>query len=871
MWLINHLFKKSTAFVIALVLLSGGAWASVQSVELYIGERKTLPLEVSNPFAADETLLAVESASPDRVVITGLRGGDTQLYFWKEGVLDYVAVTILVPEQIKPVSHGPRFRAYRPYFNYIFQNNAGFDRDSFYTVPNYFHTLVNEIPLERGKQVRPFVSVSHQADNSWAIPNAALSYTDPSKKLVFGQSSTSLTRLFGGVFSGASFLGPELEFRLANDRRGFQHELHFFGGVKEPEDLRDTEFEDEKFGTNYSMVRYRPASITPDLLNVSVFSYEHASDDVYHPAGIAEGSMHLTPAFSIGAGTLRGEGGMAAVLTPTFEGEDFLFSGRYTYVNHGLQGFGDTLFENDEHQSQLLVQNQNERFVWDASLTHDLSLSKGSSSEPSSDTLRSGLGVRRALSSHKYYGVNYSIGRSHTEGEESTFSNGLAAYFNYSLTPHAFMSHTLGYSRSDFGTETQQISSDHSWRVENSDFRNVVTVTGLMSLGDVESKTLGLINSAQLNLGSHSIQAAASYIKPDFETGSHLFTFVPSFYYHLSSLQYLILNGSMVYAVVENAESSLNGVIGVQYQRYFGPGVEPDPLWRKLFQGERHTQVKGLVFLDQNSNASFDKGEVPLQGVEVGLDGKKKTKSGADGYFVFTKVAAGPHVLSVQAETVAVHETVAPILQQTFATTDREPPLLAIPIMPLRASVRVRLVMDVDGNGRGDPSDDTVSVPKVICIPSSGEQRTVRTQGGEVVISGVERGELRLSLDPLDVPENVELMGPMEYVLSIEEYTEYDVVFLFRPIRAIRGQVILNREGKIPAYLDIHVGERKSHVDANGYYWIKDLLPGTWPLEIRGLPATYCADSVPTEITVPEGPFLREWNVLLKADCQAMP
>lgn len=871
MWLINQL-KRSIALVIALALLSGGVWASGQSVELYIGERKTLPIEASDPFVADEGLLAVESPAPKQAVITGLRGGSTQLYFWTEGVLDYITVTILVPEQIRPVSYGPRFRAYRPYFNYTFQNNANFDRDSFYTLPTYFHTLVNEIPLKRGKQVRPFVSVSHQADNSWAIPNAALSYIDSSKKFIFGQASTSLTRLFSGVFSGASFLGPELEFRLANDRRGFQHELHFFGGVKDPEDLKDTEFEDEKFGTNYSMVRYRPASITPDLLNLSVFSYEHASDDMYHPGGIAEGSIHLTPTFSIGAGTLRGEGGMAAVFTPTFEGEDLLFSGRYAYVNHGLQGFGDTVFENDEHESQFLLQKQNERFIWDASLAHELSLSKGNLSEPTSDSWRSGLGVRRVLSSNKYYGLNYSIGRSHTDGEEATLSNGVGTNLNYPLTPHAFMGHALGYSRSDFGSNTQQISSDHSWRVEHSNFRNVVTLTGLASFGDTNTKTLGVINSSQVNLGSHSLQAAVSYIKPDFATGTHLFTVVPSFYYHLTSLQYLIASGSMAYAIVENAEPTLNGVVVVQYQRYFGPGVEADPLWRKIFQEDRSTQVKGIVFWDKNSNASFDEGEEPLRDVEVILDEKKKAISDAQGYFVFNKVATGPHVFSISQETVTVREPISPILKQTFTTTERDPPLLTVPVMSLKAMVRVRLVMDVNDNGRDDPGDDTVSVPKIIYIPTSGEQRTVRTQGGEIVINGIERGGLRITLDPLDIPENVELISSMEYVLSVDDYTEYDVVFLFRPIRLIRGQVILNQKGKIPTHLEIHVGEWKSHVDTNGYYWIRDIRPGTWPVEVKGLSASYCLpEHAPTEIIVPEGPFLREWNVLLKADCQAIP
>ena len=66
--------------------------------------------------------------------------------------------------------------------------------------------------------------------------------------------------------------------------------------------------------------------------------------------------------------------------------------------------------------------------------------------------------------------------------------------------------------------------------------------------------------------------------------------------------------------------------------------------------GSGSGRLTGVVYLDTNENGKFDAGEAGAPNVTVILDGRFSTRTDTNGRFDFPAVAAGRHVLTVQAD-----------------------------------------------------------------------------------------------------------------------------------------------------------------------------------------------------------------------------
>ncbi|HZC77732.1 MAG TPA: SdrD B-like domain-containing protein, partial [Ktedonobacterales bacterium] len=70
-------------------------------------------------------------------------------------------------------------------------------------------------------------------------------------------------------------------------------------------------------------------------------------------------------------------------------------------------------------------------------------------------------------------------------------------------------------------------------------------------------------------------------------------------------------------------------------------------------------RLTGVIYLDANENGRFDAGETGAANVTVILDGRFSTRTDANGRFDFPAVAAGHHVLRVQADALPLPWTLA--------------------------------------------------------------------------------------------------------------------------------------------------------------------------------------------------------------------
>src|SRR5271169_1873633 len=84
----------------------------------------------------------------------------------------------------------------------------------------------------------------------------------------------------------------------------------------------------------------------------------------------------------------------------------------------------------------------------------------------------------------------------------------------------------------------------------------------------------------------------------------------------------------------------------LRYQRSLGSQFAP----LGGAPGAGSGEIAGIVYLDANDNGRFDAGEAGAPNVTVILDGRFSTRTDTNGRFDFPAVAAGHHVITVQAD-----------------------------------------------------------------------------------------------------------------------------------------------------------------------------------------------------------------------------
>jgi len=80
------------------------------------------------------------------------------------------------------------------------------------------------------------------------------------------------------------------------------------------------------------------------------------------------------------------------------------------------------------------------------------------------------------------------------------------------------------------------------------------------------------------------------------------------------------------------------------------------------------TDIVGFVFVDFNGNSRFDRGDEPIKGAVIVLDGKQESPTDDGGQFQFRKLSAGTHELTIDLKTI---------------------PTTYIPKVPLKSSVQL--------------------------------------------------------------------------------------------------------------------------------------------------------------------------------------
>lgn len=857
-------------FCPALAMAEGEAQAD-DMIKVGIGEVKKVPFDGLNPFIADEEVAVIKEVSAMAVYIEGKLGGTTTLFYWQEGVLTSKPIEVTIPETFNSLLTTPQFIANRPYFLYFFSNSSSFRQNTFYENASYTHNLNTLFPFSSGATVKTFGGFSHLSTGEKRLPPAGFIYQGRSVKLDLGQTSASLSQLLNR-FTGYSLVGSKFEYKLPI-RAKASHQIATFAGSVPPTDYFDATFNDQKlYGAHYSMMRSREDSLFADFINANFVSYglENASSLRY--AGVADGSLHISKNLSLGAGYAQDQGGFVTAFNPRLETGTGLTEAKYDFIKHGMQEFGDDVELEDTHEyaisSQYMLKDK--ATLVGGNISQEIVLPTATSTASKSNTLTGGLSWSRRLSFKKGYGVNYQFTRA-VEDAEMTLRNSLGTSLSQPVSKSSYLFHNIGYSRSDVTQSTNAITVLSSFNTETERLRYSSILSTYLSRGSFDNESLSLSSIVEWNLKQAIISGNATYQKSSFRDGNHQVILAPAINYQPTTVDLFALNGGISFLV--NAATQTTGSLGLQYQRLFGPGVVSDSLIKRLFKGGQKAAVEGDVFFDKNYNTILDENDMPLANIAVVLDGKKAAVTDDKGHYVFKKVKAGEHRLSLDNVALARREDINTqglenVTDQTFASSGIYPTILPIPLRYKGAKLFYRFILDVNDNRTVDDDDRFVQIKKIWLQAPDGERREFSTVTRGSMIRGLKPGTHKVWIDFLDIPETVESLSPLTQSVTIKEYEEQELTYVFKPIRFLRGQ-IKTKTQPLPRGLKVRLGNLVSTVDSKGYYWLKNLKPGDFDLKLEGLPQKLCMEKdIQSKLSVPAESFLGAQDIFLTEECE---
>jgi len=703
-----------------------------------------------------------------------------------------------------------------------------------------------------------------------SVTRGQVTYLDTKRYFQFGETTATTSRF--GIFNSSSLLGSLLRFNaVPQSSKNVTHEINFFGGSTLPSNLLETALKDPLYGANYSFTRYLPKKILPDFANASAFSYQGKGNNSTLIGGVGEANYHVGKNISLGGGMARGEGGYAGTFRPAFEKERGLLTGSYTYINHGLTEIGQLSQGNDEHNASLDTQwlLKDDKTILGGSVTHEMSLPKGNSEESSTTTTSGNFSFSKRLALRKFYGLSYSATRFLIDGKQ-TLSNGMGGNLVYPLSKSSRVSHNLQYTRSDLGTSANGMGFSTAFDFERRNITYDSTLSTSVAEGDnLASESLSLDQSLQWAIKDGVLELGANYTKPSLrDSNTHQFIFSQLFNYPLTSLQWFSVASSLS-LLKSGSVSTVNGSMGLVYRRFFGPAVVSDPLWKRLFKGGGTSSVEGNIFWDKNYNSFLDEEDTPIAGAHVFLDKGSKAITDKDGHFTFKSAKPGEHQLHVERESIPLPDPNIKIPEQTFTTNGHDTLNLPIPLTIPKATLRIQFLLDTNDNRKADETDGVALILHAIVTLPSGEIRTISTRGqGGTLVQGIDTGKVAVRIDPAEMPESIQSLGPVEQKLTITNYDEYTVIFLFKPTRGLQGRVVMAEGKPLPRNMTLKLGKFVSTVDGQGYFWLKDLTPGTYDFTLTNIPKGYCKEAgFPSQLIVPTDSFVQSMTFTLTDQC----
>lgn len=833
-----------------------------QTITIRLGETYHLDDAGVQPFAENEEIISV-AEDGNTIIITGLRVGMSEVLYWRDGNLESRTVSVVPEQTIEKFLYTPLLNPNKPYLVHTFQNQSTFDQSHFYQNAFYLHHMrgiyIHEKPY---LSLTPAASFHYGSNSDFSLPYAFLGVSFRHLTLSMGQTSFSTYTSLPGI-AGASITGMNASVDAQKGYHGWKPRAELFAGVPRTDDIRNTRDRQRVFGGGISITRNSQNTFLSDVIQGHFGAFQEPQSQKYHMLGTSEIRFGMGRHYSIDVSGGKAPGGYAGLCEQNLFFERGTSGLSYEYGQKGVRSYFSDPTQNEQHNISLNSQYLLPDYTTFLSLNanHDWTLKDENNHD--SKSLGASAGVHRVFSASRKYGINYRFHRS--VAESTSMQNGVSAQYVFSpIINHSFQ---LGsdYTRSDDqSSHTQRIDGSFGYRFENASFRYSNSISSYHDF----SKRIPFSSSQAFSLSlrkSLSLETSFQYTNDDLLGDIHSLSLGEELSWYASPAHVLSVSSSAS-QTLGRANSKINGAVSLSLQNYIGPGVEDGQLWKKVAHKNKKSSIVGVVFIDQNYNKRLDKNETPLSNITIELDGKQKIQSSADGSFLFNKVGVGEHSLEIVAGTEQLDssKTWSMPPKASFFTDGIEPYKFLFPISEEKGKIHIRIALDLNSNNQIDSEDTSIFIQKLQL--QQGQNIKTIYPSSDLTLYGVDDGPATISIDPLDLPDEANLITPLTKEINIINRGEASVDFIFDPVRVIRGQVTgLN---PLPQKLSIQLGEQSAIVDQDGYFIFRQFPNGDHDLPLLGLPEGVCiVDGIP-HIEISEGSFTKEISITLTKDCQ---
>jgi hypothetical protein len=235
----------------------------------------------------------------------------------------------------------------------------------------------------------------------------------------------------------------------------------------------------------------------------------------------------------------------------------------------------------------------------------------------------------------------------------------------------------------------------------------------------------------------------------------------------------------------------------------------------------------GTIFEDGNGNGRHDTGESGIPGIPVLVDGQRRAVTDAAGRYSISGIPAGRHRVKLDLKYIRASLNPGQGLEKKFWSTGLPGSRADFPMVPLTA-VSGRVFWDTDRNGRMDSTEQ--GLPGIYVLMNGARKFVQSDQDGRFLFHNLEPGTIRFFIDPKYLPDTLEVIGPHEFFLTIEDRKgapplQFAVARKMRPIRKIifspaalieepaQAQPIPGRRGRKTAEPRISAEEKKRLYD----------------------------------------------------------
>jgi len=822
-------------------------------------------------FPADDTILAVERKSDTQITLVGLKAGHTQLVFSDNGQLSNIPVVVTTTLTAGALLLTPEFNIRYPYMMLEFNSNSTYTQDNFYQNPNYTYSSTIDSPFLWHGHARMFASYFQPSTGSNTLNNATFSFINRDVDFLMGNLDAAIGRQTGAIISAVPGYGPRL--RLQNvfmQDSSWMENLNFFAGVEPQVNLMDFQDNERKFGFNYTFSKNEHGSVFQDFFNAGLVSFQPPGSNAYHFNGILEGTGHVSSRVQLGGGAYLSDSSYALLFTPVYQTPSNLTQGIFSYVRQGLEQVGGAVALNDFHNYLVQMKKvfKDKITTLSATAQHQITVANPDLSITGGNNTNAQLNIFRQYTISRRYGGSYGFNRT-SDPSSDIYSNVLTGYLSHPVSRRTYMQHTVSANQSNTvgGATTRQVQTNDFIQFETVNVRHQLGLTANYSESPNKLFGITLNGIANFFYKSGTMQFNGAYIKRDVSDNIQQFQFGPSIVWQPTTTNLISLTSTGSY-ITGQGNNTLSGSFNLIFRHYAGPGVVKDTLFRKLFKSNSHVRISGRVYLDVNFNDRFEEGDLGLENVPVSLDGKLKTNTGPGGIFSIANVTPGQHTITVSKS--PIQNINRDVDYPIFIGEDSSKKEFGVPIQESKAIVTVRTILDTNDNNAHDDNDSLATVSKVEL--KQGElTRSVSAVDGGAIFKGIDIGKAIVSINPIDIGNNMEAISPLTQTITIGDYSEHIVTFLFKALRSLRGRVKMPEGSTLPKSMVVRLGNNSVSVDSEGYYWLKDLREGTYDLTVSNIPKGYCIAGGRPETIQVVSPFSGHFDIELTTQCNAQP